>query len=103
MAREVSPPNSMPITRGVPRVLDLKTFSTGPNGSNAGAKERRGGKEFPRQNRHFWREMLRKSGLNPLFVGVDEVHEGFDVVALSQAGLLLAHFQAGLELGVWLR
>ncbi len=32
---------------------------------------------------------------NPLFVGVQHVHETFNVVAVADAGLLLAHLEPG--------
>ena len=35
-----------------------------------------------------------ESALNPLFVRVNEVHEGFDVVAVGDSGLFLAHLEA---------
>ena len=38
--------------------------------------------------------------LNPLFVGVEHVHETFDVGAVSDAGLFLAHLEPGDGAGV---
>ena len=29
--------------------------------------------------------------LNPLFIRIDEVHEGLDVIAMSQSGVVFAH------------
>src|SRR2546421_5008050 len=40
------------------------------------------------------------NGSNPLLVGVDEIDEAFDVVALRQSRLFFAHPESGLHFGV---
>src|SRR5438445_12567148 len=40
------------------------------------------------------------NGSRPLLVGVDEIDEAFDVVALRQSRLFFAHPEAGLHFGV---
>ena len=56
------------------------------------------GDSCPLLSRRAWRKFshadrnVRAPFLNPFFVGVDEIDEYFDVVAVSQTGLLFAHF-----------
>jgi hypothetical protein len=38
--------------------------------------------------------------LNPLLVGIDEIHKALDVIALRQPRLFLPHLQARLQLGI---
>lgn len=38
--------------------------------------------------------------LDPLFIRIDEINKGLDVVAVRHPGLFLSHFQAGLHFGV---
>ena len=52
----------MPITRGAPRVLDLKTFSTDANGSNAGAKGIAPGGKISANYGRFYRKWRLEPG-----------------------------------------